>query len=68
MDRIAALHREARRRGRVQFWEIGAVVHVGFLTLRVYGKELGCGAWRLESLGGAKHYRFAPHRGLTRIG
>jgi hypothetical protein len=51
----------------VQFWEIGAVVHVGFLTLRIYGKELECGAWRLASLGGAKHYRFVPHHGIQRI-
>jgi hypothetical protein len=58
---------EQHRRGRVQSWEIGAVVHVGFLTLRVYGKELDCGAWRLESLGHARHYRFLPHHGLQRI-
>lgn len=57
----------AHRRGCAQIWEIGALVHVGFLTLRVCGRELDCGAWRLESLGGAKRYRFAPHHGLTRM-
>lgn len=67
MDRIAFRDSAARRRGRAQIWEIGALVHVGFLTLRVYGKELDCGAWRLETIGGARHYRFAPHHGLTRI-
>ena len=57
----------AERHAGIQTWNIGAVVHVGFLTLRVYGKELDCGVWRLESLGGAKHYRFLPHHGLQRI-
>lgn len=67
MDRIASRPRDPRRQGRAQIWQIGAIVHVGFLTLRVYGKELACGAWRLESLGGARRYRFAPHHGLVRL-
>lgn len=64
---MSAMTPATHRRTRVQFWEIGAVVHVGFLTLRIYGKELECGAWRLASLGGAKHYRFVPHHGIQRI-
>lgn len=55
------------RQGRAQVWEIGAIVRVGFLRLRVCGKELACGVWRLESLGGGIRYRFAPHHGLQRL-
>jgi len=55
------------RRGRAQIWEIGALVRVGFLTLRIYGRELASGTWRLESPGGARRYRFAPHHGLRRL-
>ena len=62
---LATSHQQ--RRTQTQAWEIGAVVRVGFLTLRVYGKDTGCGTWRLESMGGAKHYRFAPYHGIVRI-
>lgn len=54
-----------------QSWTVGAIVKVGFLSLRV----LGCRAvvdgmpdiYTLESLDGMKRYEFIPHNGLSRI-
>lgn len=55
-----------------QTWEVGKVVKVGFMTLRVTDKEPTPGdympdAYRLESLDGSKRYRFVPHNGLERV-
>jgi hypothetical protein len=55
-----------------QTWAIGAVVRIGFLSLRVTGflPTPGDGmpdAYLLESIDGAKLYRFVPHYGLERI-
>jgi hypothetical protein len=57
-----------------QNWEIGKVVKIGFLTLRVVAKEPTPGdympdAYRLIGLGkdSVKLYRFVPHNGLKRI-
>jgi hypothetical protein len=49
-----------------QAWEVGEVVKVGFLKLRVIGKASG--AYRLCGLGehAARLYRFTPHQGLER--
>lgn len=54
-----------------QSWNIGSVVKVGFMTLRV----LSCEAvkdslpdiYTLESLDGSKTYEFIPHNGLRRV-
>jgi len=57
-----------------QVWEVGQVVKVGFLTLKVMEKEatpgdyrpdayLLCGVGAQES----RKYRFVPHYGLERI-
>jgi len=52
-------------------WEIGNVVKVGFMTLRVLGvraeKDYLPDIYTLESLDGTKKYEFIPHNGLTRI-
>lgn len=55
-----------------QDWTIGAVVKVGFLSLRVVGARATPGDYRpdvyeLESLDGSKRYEFTPHHGLERI-
>ena len=57
-----------------QAWEVGEVVKVGFLSLRVIRKEPTPGdympdAYILCGLGAnsAKQYRFVPHNGLERI-
>ena len=57
-----------------QCWEVGEVVKVGFLTLRVVEKEPTPGdylpdAYILCGLGDKAHrtYRFVPHNGLERI-
>lgn len=54
-----------------QKWEVGAVVKVGFLTLRVLGvravKDWMPDIYDLESLDGSRRYEFIPHNGLTRV-
>ena len=55
-----------------QNWSVGAVVRVGFLTLRVIGFVPTPGnyspdEWALESMKGDKFYTFTPHRGLFRV-
>ena len=55
-----------------QSWEVGEVVKVGFLTLRVVAKVPTPGNWlpdqyALHSLNGEpRFYRFIPHHGVTR--
>jgi len=52
-------------------WEIGNVVKVGFMTLRVLAvravKDYMPDIYTLESLDGSKKYEFIPHNGLSRI-
>lgn len=55
-----------------QVWQVGEMVKVGFLSLRVTGMELTPGdykpdAYLLTDKTGAKQYRFVPHNGLTLI-
>jgi len=57
-----------------QAWEIGEVVKVGFMTLRVMRKEPTPGdfapdAYILCGLGANadRQYRFVPHNGIERI-
>jgi hypothetical protein len=55
-----------------QVWEVGEVVKVGFLSLRVTAKVPTPGdympdAYLLTDKTGAKSYRFVPHNGLERI-
>ena len=52
-------------------WEIGSVVKVGFMTLRVLGavavKDSLPDIYTLESLDGSRKYEFIPHNGLRRL-
>lgn len=55
-----------------QRWEVGEMVKVGFLTLRITAKEPTPGdympdAYRLTDKTGTKTYRFVPHNGLERL-
>lgn len=54
-----------------QNWEVGQVVKVGFLSLRVTGSRAEYDylpdIYELESLNGERKYEFIPHNGLTRI-
>jgi hypothetical protein len=54
-----------------QTWAVGAVVKVGFLSLRILDvravKDGMPDIYTLESLDGLKRYEFIPHNGLTRI-
>lgn len=54
-----------------QDWSIGAVVKVGFLSLRVTGIEAVRDGmpdiYSLENLKGDKCYQFIPHNGLVRL-
>lgn len=55
-----------------QVWEVGEVVRVGFLSLRITAKEPTPGdfmpdAYILTDRTGTKVYRFVPHNGLERI-
>jgi hypothetical protein len=54
-----------------QNWEIGNIVKVGFLTLRVVSvKAIKDGMpdiYTLENLNGTKRYEFTPYNGLERI-
>lgn len=54
-----------------QVWEVGSVVKVGFMSLRVAVKVPTPGdfmpdAYALTSLDGSKFYRFTPHNGCSR--
>lgn len=59
------------QRSKNKDWSIGAVVKVGFLTLRVLAvtaiKDHLPDIYKLESLDGLKQYEFIPHHGLNRI-
>ena len=53
-------------------WEIGNVVKVGFVTLRVIEivptpGDYAPDKYLLESIDGSKRYSFVPHKGLNRI-
>ena len=55
-----------------QAWEVGEMVKVGFLTLRVTAKEPTPGdyapdAYILTDKTGTKTYRFVPHKGIERV-
>lgn len=57
-----------------QVWQVGEVVKVGFLALRVVHREATPGdylpdAYILCGLGGneQRRYRFVPHNGLERL-
>ena len=54
-----------------QNWNVGNIVKVGFLTLRVVGiKSVKDGMpdiYNLESIDGSKKYEFIPHNGLNRL-
>lgn len=57
-----------------QVWQVGEVVKVGFLTLRVTKREPTPGdfkpdAYILSGLGDKadRRYRFVPHNGIERI-
>lgn len=55
-----------------QIWEVGEMVKVGFLSLRVTAKEATPGdylpdAYLLTDKTGTKVYRFVPHNGLERV-
>ena len=54
-----------------QDWTVGAVVKVGFLSLRVLSavavKDYLPDIYTLESLDGSKRYEFIPHNGLRRL-
>lgn len=54
-----------------QSWEIGNVVKVGFLSLRVTGaraeKDYMPDIYELESLNGTTRYEFIPHNGLRKL-
>lgn len=53
-------------RNSKQQWIYGAVVKVGFLSLRVLGIASD-GSYTLESLDSARRYSFTPWSGLCRI-
>lgn len=55
-----------------QDWNVGEVVRVGFLRLRVLAKVATPGnflpdQYALTSADGSRFYRFIPHNGLTRV-
>ena len=52
-----------------QTWEVGEVVKVGFLSLRILAKVATPGdyapdAYVMTNKAGDKYYRFVPHKGL----
>lgn len=53
------------RKPAQQVWAVGETVKVGFLKLRIVGKD-GCG-WRLVNVDGSSKYRFEPHHGLHAV-
>lgn len=58
-------------RSKNKSWEIGSVVKVGFMTLKVLSveavKDYLPDIYQLESLDGSKKYEFIPHHGLSRV-
>lgn len=54
------------RKPATQVWAVGETVKVGFLTLRIVGKQPN-GDWKLVNKDATKHYAFAPHIGLFAI-
>jgi len=54
-----------------QTWNIGSIVNVGFMKLRITGaRAVNDGMpdiYTLESLDSQRVYEFIPHNGLTRI-
>lgn len=55
-----------------QVWQVGEMVKVGFLQLRITGIELTPGdympdAYLLTDKTGSKNYRFVPHNGIERL-
>ena len=59
------------QRSKNKSWNVGDVVKVGFMTLRVLGVRAEVDylpdIYTLESLDGSKRYEFIPHNGLNRI-
>lgn len=55
------------RKQATQIWAVGEQVKVGFLSLRVIGKQAN-GDWRLVNKTGDRRYSFAPHMGLVALG
>lgn len=59
------------QRSKNKSWNIGDVVKVGFMTLRVESvraeKDYLPDIYTLTSLDGSKRYEFIPHHGLNRI-
>lgn len=53
-----------------QSWEIGSVVKVGFLTLRVLAKVATLGNWLPDQYAltndKGRFYKFVPHNGIER--
>lgn len=58
-------------RSKNKDWTPGAIVKIGFMTLRVLSAraeyDYKPDIYTLESLDGSKRYEFIPHNGLTRI-
>ncbi len=57
---------------RTQVWEVGEMVKVGFLTLRITAKvptpgDFAPDAYLLTNKDGTKNYRFTPHYGIERL-
>jgi len=79
MQQLKLLHRSKTTNGDIkmitnskQVWEVGEVVKVGFLALRITAKEPTPGdympdAYLLTDKTGTKNYRFVPHNGLERL-
>lgn len=59
------------QRSKNASWAVGAVVKVGFMSLRVTSsraeKDWKPDIYELESLDGSKRYEFIPHHGLERV-
>jgi len=53
------------RKPAQQVWAVGETVKVGFMALRIVGKDGG--GWRLVNADGSKKYRFEPHMGCYGI-
>jgi len=58
-------------RSKNKSWNVGDVVKVGFMTLRVVSiqavKDYLPDIYSLENLDGSRSYEFTPHNGLQRI-
>ncbi len=57
----------ANRKPAQQVWAVGEQVKVGFLSLRIVGKQRN-GDWRLVNKDGTKRYGFQPHGGVYALG